>query len=465
VLDKNPITDLVSPDNFNQLIQNRSYLIDESGSKSYPLIKGRIPVLTTNPILYLANEYLMLARHLETRKHQYNLITQEVNLLAMEPGIYSETIIRMKENDLIFEELLSEIKAFIEIDDIVFLPASHLNQPTDYNLKFSYLVRDWVFSKEGENEISLIKTKIIPFLNNRMKHHVLLGSGTGRIAYEFSENAECTTALDNSSTMAFLHDKVQEGDFSFYEENFQNINDRSDICKKRTATSKKINLQTKNQVQNIIGDANNLPFQRNSIEAISSIFFTDVIPFSNLLKEVKRVLKEGGLFIHYGPLNYHFRDLRNILSFQEIVNTLVKNGFTISHKESFRSPHCEAGLSTKLLKSYTIWLLVATKNHGIKIKEESILSIVKPLKFRREGTIDNSTYAFDSVILLENNSEFQGADSVLEILNQIDGETNFANIIKNLEEIFGAINTEQKDSIKSILEDLINKGALRIVSP
>ena len=37
--------------------------------------------------------------------------------------------------------------------------------------------------------------------------------------------------------------------------------------------------------------------------------FTDVLPLSVLLKEVKRLLMPGGVFVHFWPLDYHFDDI------------------------------------------------------------------------------------------------------------------------------------------------------------
>jgi ubiquinone/menaquinone biosynthesis C-methylase UbiE len=68
----------------------------------------------------------------------------------------------------------------------------------------------------------------------------------------------------------------------------------------------------------VIADALLLPIPDASLEAVVSIFFTDVIPLSRLLPEVRRVLRPGGRFISVGPLVYHFEDKAEWLTQEEM---------------------------------------------------------------------------------------------------------------------------------------------------
>ena len=68
----------------------------------------------------------------------------------------------------------------------------------------------------------------------------------------------------------------------------------------------------------VIADALSLPIPDASLEAVVSIFFTDVIPLSRLLPEVRRVLRPGGRFISVGPLVYHFEDKAEWLTQEEM---------------------------------------------------------------------------------------------------------------------------------------------------
>ena len=66
-----------------------------------------------------------------------------------------------------------------------------------------------------------------------------------------------------------------------------------------------------------------------SVSAVVSIYFTDVLPLSVLLKEVKRLLVPGGVFVHFGPLDYHFDDVDERWSVEEVREVFRREGFAI----------------------------------------------------------------------------------------------------------------------------------------
>jgi SAM-dependent methyltransferase len=94
---------------------------------------------------------------------------------------------------------------------------------------------------------------------------------------------------------------------------------------------------------------------------VVSIFFTDVIPLSKLLPEVRRVLRPGGRFISVGPLHYHFTDRAEWLTQEE-----VRYVFESVHEMAFESG--DAVLEVPILDSpgshriiYCVWSFVATR--------------------------------------------------------------------------------------------------------
>jgi ubiquinone/menaquinone biosynthesis C-methylase UbiE len=111
----------------------------------------------------------------------------------------------------------------------------------------------------------------------------------------------------------------------------------------------------------VIADARALPIPDASLGAVVSIFFTDVVPLSKLLPEVRRVLRPGGRFISVGPLCYHFTDKAEWLT-QEETRFVFKN----IHGMAFESgdtvlevPIMDCLGNRRII--YRVWSFVATR--------------------------------------------------------------------------------------------------------
>ena len=67
----------------------------------------------------------------------------------------------------------------------------------------------------------------------------------------------------------------------------------------------------------------------NSLSAVASIYFIDLVPIKEHMLEARRVLKPRGLFINFGPLRYMRGDVANMLSGEEILDLYSQAGFDI----------------------------------------------------------------------------------------------------------------------------------------
>lgn len=241
------------------------------------------------------------------------------------------------------------------------------NDTNSYLNDLKYLRRDWANTKEGEYEIyeivKALKDSIEKYSQNKSTA-VFLGAGMARIACEHITVFDKVYAIDKSYSMGYFFNKLlYEDSITFHEIHTSNVMNCSGSSKEHNA---RINDELKNKIKGkdnfeyIVGDAVDMPLGNSSIDLIASVYFTDVIALKLYMKEIVRVLTKGGLFIHFGPLDYFFSDILERLSAEEIVEIFMINGFEIVKNETIELPHLDSTLNM-YKKIYRNWLFVAIK--------------------------------------------------------------------------------------------------------
>jgi SAM-dependent methyltransferase len=337
-----------------------------------------------------------------------------------------------------------------------------------YMVSFAYMIRDWAGLEGGESEIKAITQQLVRSINQKFEEidrsvpMLFLGAGMGRIASEVSAQIGTKVfAVDNSLTMAHLFGKISRQDVRFFEINLKNAMGASDIVVEHSASMTVLKNRPSN-VQFLIGDATQLPFDNQSISCVVSVFFTDVVPLPMLIKELKRVLKPGGLFIHFGPLEYHHEDVRFMYSLEEILSIFENQGFATTSPKNFTLPHCRTS-STGLFKTYRCWLFEAEKNMPIqKIASSTVISIAKEIDFVQNGSIGPNFYNTQSSIALGVNDVYEGAETIIDILKILLTPKTFDELIQIMSLDYGGIDLPQVEQIKRVLLDLAYKGMLNL---
>ena len=77
------------------------------------------------------------------------------------------------------------------------------------------------------------------------------------------------------------------------------------------------------------GDALDVPLHDGSLSCIACIYFIDVVHVQSFLKEVRRLLKPGGLLVNLGPLRYPRGDATVMLCGEELLSMYARSGFEI----------------------------------------------------------------------------------------------------------------------------------------
>ncbi len=235
----------------------------------------------------------------------------------------------LADNQIFFKDWMKKIDTLVKPDKLIKVVRQNTNNNYGYN--YSYLTRDWSDNKDKNNEFN----HMLGAINKALTGHKLggnacfLGIGTGRFAVELADKFDNIWGIDSSFGQVAQFNTALESSVNFWQINTKNSVDSKDMLKKITATiPDKLKIKA-SRVNYIWADTLNAPFKDDFFDWILSIYFTDVKPLPKLVAEVKRLLKPGGYFLHFGPLEYHFPKVEHHYAYDEFKQYFIENNFEI----------------------------------------------------------------------------------------------------------------------------------------
>ena len=418
-------------------VTNNTVICTNCGT-SYFIIDNKIPVMVKDGTELLVKTWLHYQHHINDEIIKIAAYEKLEALKNTRMQVFCSIKNGLESNLSIIKTIQDKIGTLISLESI----KKYCNavEKVAYTTDLSYLARDWSGQPSCENELVKIVDGLESILTSYSKCNgnlLLMGAGMGRIACELAKKRENIYAIDNSITMAYCYTTLKENDIQFYEINTKRVYEKKNQAKLLIAHMNE-SLKAAN-VNYLLGNALATPFANNSLDTVVSVFFTDVFPLSYYLREVKRVLKPGGLFIHFGPLEYHFESIEEKYSAEEVKLVFEEEGFTFLTNrkvivENLSSP------ASMLTQYYKNWEFSARYNPPV-FSEKSVIFIMPNTKFEITGNCDN-TFEQKTIIkdYLENSLEV--TVTIIELLAYIDGTKKVCEIIscflkeKELEDIF-----------------------------
>jgi hypothetical protein len=189
--------------------------------------------------------------------------------------------------------------------------------------------RDWRWGEE-ENEAS-IRIVLDTLAGHVPKRTLVLGSGGGRLAYDWHERAgpELTVALDFNPLLGSIAKRVTRGEqVELYEFPLAPIDaDHAAVLRVLSAPN-----PARRGLEFVTADVHRAPFRAKSFDAIVTPWLVDILPgdFAGLCARVNRWLDDDGIWINFGSLNFHDSDPAARLSPAECIETIEQQGFSIA---------------------------------------------------------------------------------------------------------------------------------------
>ena len=326
-------------------------------SKEFVEIDG-VKIFIENINSYIAESYFLLYNH--NKFNQYRLqkyIDQEKRKEYF--NILIEAYLCNYNN---IREILSNIKNFSEVDEILDVITNKGNVFNSTLKDYLYLQRDWCYYSEGERQIESSVKTIKNSLPSGLKNALFIGCGAGRLAVEFSDIFDKIYATDKSYSMIWHINKLlSEKRFEFYTPQEKNVYSLENVAQKHSAfIPEDLKNTIKEKVDFFVSDVLELPIEEESMDAIFSIYFTDVIALKLWFDQITGKLKEDGYFIHFGPLDYFFSDESEMLTAVEFKDFFEKNGYETIADQILETSHLNDSNSFSY-KVYRNWLYVARK--------------------------------------------------------------------------------------------------------
>jgi carnosine N-methyltransferase len=292
---------------------------------------GGMPILLEDPRLVLARAQSAVRRGMASLERLRRSVAGVRWFPAERDAVRVRVLAGVERN----QALVQRLEAY--------LPAEPLPEPEAVDasyqaleMVFPHAVQDWSGEPASEERIGAIESTIagaltFPWLDRASA--VVLGAGTCRVARDLTGPFEHVLAVDLSLPMALVYRALQDADAEYFDIGFQNWTEPADqvyavqLSVARSAAA--LGEARPENLQLAVADAAALPVERASVGAVFSIYFTDVIPLPVLLPEVVRVLKGGGIFVHFGTLGYHRVEPRDMLSVSEVRRAFERAGFEI----------------------------------------------------------------------------------------------------------------------------------------
>lgn len=333
-----------------------------------------------------------------------------------------------------------------------------------------YILRDWGIG--ADNAQQQLVTQAIEQQLQALEIGVqegkalFMGCGMGRYAVDFAHRYEQVEAFDASVLMIWCIEYLQK--VTTWEilnkaaRNCRTIEDTVQRMVVQMSATQQATIATK--VNFFVANATAIPLEKNSIQHIYSIYFTDVLPLPTLYQEVNNLLVEEGLFIHFGPLEYFFDAEESMLSAEEVRLFFEAQGYQILTDEFLPTKHLSSENSMRH-RVYDNWFFIAQKS---TTKASAPLVLETILCLHNQANLSSTSQIEQGACIGVAYEAALGAQSyelpaiIYELLGQVNGERSIQQLLEALE--LTDIDAADQERLLQILQELATANIIQPVS-
>ena len=307
---------------------------------SFLVLEDRIPILLKSPEKHLAASYLGLEAFVKEHEELIKKVQRAAEENPERVPRLNRVVDAHAANNRYFRSIQDTIRKYVSEEEIAKaredgdLPTQY---PIDNGLSFFY--RDWAWLPHTEQEVAAtmgwLSEQIGRFASD-LDTALVPGAGAGRIACEIAGKYDRCYALDDSFHLVSGFCSLLDSDLTIHGVNLWRNVVRSDdvVMVYRLSLNPPGSRQVSSTLASgkfcyFVGDALDVPLAETSVSAIICVYFIDMVPIRPFLREVKRLLKPGGLFLNFGPLRYLSKNINDMLSGEELLSLFQASGFDI----------------------------------------------------------------------------------------------------------------------------------------
>jgi carnosine N-methyltransferase len=262
--------------------------------------------------------------------------------------------------------------------------------------------------------------------------------------------------------------RLFENDIDFFQINAKKVFRKEDtaiLMKASLPKGEEGSIPSAENLTYFLGDALHAPLPDASQAAVISAYFTDVFPLHQYMNETARVLKPGGLLIHFGPLEYHFNEIEHMLSADEIRQALKEFGFTILHEGELENSHLKTAESMAQ-NIYRNWFFTARKESTEEKNQlplpQTRIALADGIAFDIHGQLYPKGERIDSITVYKSNSHehHQISRPIFDLLKLVDGLQNTTELIDAFIARY-EVPPELREDLHKTIIDLFHKGILK----
>ena len=213
---------------------------------------------------------------------------------------------------------------------------------------YDNVFRDWAWDN-GENErlLDCLGRVLQPVTGYSAGKVLTLGAGAGRLPYDFHRQyrPELSVTLDLNPLLVMLASRVLQGQsVPFYEFPIAPLDKASHAVLWSCAAPEALSADELANFSVLLADGTQPPFKQGSFDTVITPWYIDIVPqdFADGVRNVNRLLREGGVWLNTGSLAFFHRNETWCYSQEETLELLVTNGFEVLAAERAAIPYLQS---------------------------------------------------------------------------------------------------------------------------